>query len=264
MIVACCCFKAKSEMDYVPEQTIKKTIPIDQKSTEDQINNDTENPGNLDALEVEENGLKADNSKNETKSPQKSSIKKSNKKPSNDGHCVIYGKSICVNGSNNGVLSTCSLSHHWYVDFISFHVSSIRFSNTMVIDNVSEKFHLMKIVSKDKNTYVNITKEDNEIHRLSLNIFYDSSVKIAIDNEDVYAELDGDSLTFVFALNDKIIVKELATKGRIKIMDLDSDFISFESLIRAESASGSLIDNTGKLFNCISGKSPIVIVDCSC
>jgi hypothetical protein len=283
MIIECCgCFRPKIEEEYQPEKTDKKLELIEKKSTSDSLNG----TGEVHAIKPKSNKLDKLNDKLDKSNPLQSidkeeflknskheksesqnedeSLKFANNSTEVNDFAVIKGKSMCINGSNNGELSSCSLLYNWDIKFIKFHMTDIRLSNTMVIEGVAQRFNTMRLVSKD----ICVKIADNEVHKSYIDIFYDSSLQIkSYVTGDVYMETDSKEdadVIYIFNLNDKIIIKKLIVNNKIKMFELQDKFMSFDEILKGKSNLHGSINDLEKLMNVFSKKHPIVIVNCSC
>ena len=263
MIIECCgCLKPKVEDEYKPEKTEKKVVEnqdigdISTDSKADKAIDKTMETKIISKVNSEEyNGPK------ESKAHGKAELKNKS-----IDVCVVDNKSMYINGSNNGILSDCSLSDNWNMEFVKFDMSNIRFSNTMVIDNVANRFNLMKLICGAKDAYVTIN--GNKIFKSYVDFFYDSSLRINADlTGDVFIKTDVDKdihLIYIFNLNNKIIIKELSVTDKLNMFKLHDNYVSFDDVIRQESSSNLFASNLSELIAAFSEKFHIVIVNCSC
>ncbi len=271
MVIECCCLRPKVEDELSPDK-IEKT---EKKPVENQFDN-ISNMSN-DVVKIDKSKISTEANVDEPQIDVKIELKKNindikSKSVNNvikeveKDLWIIEGKSMYINGSNNGVLSDCSLSDSWNIEFVKFDINSIRFSNTVVIDNLANRFNAMRLVCRKEGAYVRI--DDNKINRSYVDFFYDSSLQIKTDvSGDVFIKTDDDkdsSLVYIFNFNNKIIVKGLSLNYKLNMFKLNDNNLSFDNIIQQESFSELFVSNLNELIDVFSEKFNIIIVNCSC
>jgi hypothetical protein len=263
MVIECCgCLKPKVEDEYKPEKTEKKVM---ENQDIGDISTDSKADKAID--KTMETKIISKVNGEEYKGPKEPKIQeKVQLKNDTIDVCVIDNKFMYINGSNNGILSDCSLSDNWNMEFIKFDMNNIRFSNTMVVENVGHRFNAMKLVCGAKGAYTTIN--GNKIFKSYIDFFYDSSLRINADlTGDVFIKTDAENdihLIYIFNLNNKIIIKELSVNDKLNMFKLHDNYVSFDDVIKQESSLELFVSNLSELIDAFSEKFHIVIVNCSC